>query len=393
MVHFRLPRGIEPTMKSSKRLNGCSRVAACLACLVIGSRTMAASTAGGAGGGGSAPKPPARTAKQIQDDLLALHQQFESSGNFPVDVVFDPVFQQQMSSTMQPLIRRRQVLTTELSALSPQWAAKTRFPILRDDAELAYFNDNGAIAAVEARTKSSDPSVVIDGQLAQALRAWWLANGKPQEQTAILDAMQKLATAQPRNDDVAGVLIRMIETSPATVALGQRANNLVCKTMKSPVASEYAAKSNKLFTPLVVSGTNIKGSTTSTDKWKGKVVLVDFWATWCPPCRESLPGLVKLYQENHDKGLEVLGVSSDSEAPALASFLKDHPEIVWPQLFTANGSGAWHPLTKRFGIEGIPKVYLIDRAGLLRSLDSYGQREEALVQQLLAEPAPAAAGH
>jgi thiol-disulfide isomerase/thioredoxin len=339
---------------------------------------MAASTAAG-----GAAKPAARTAKQIQDDLLAVHQQIASTANFPIDDVFDPTFHQQMSSTLSPLIRRRQALNTELSALSPQSAAKMRFFILRDDAALAYFNDNDAIAAVEARTKSSDPTMVIDGQLAQSLKAWWLAKDKPQEQTALLDAMQKLATAQPRNDDVASALILMIHTSPANVSLGQRATNLVCKTMKAPAASEYAAEPNRLFTPLVVSGTSMKGSTISTDKWKGKVVLVDFWATWCPPCRESLPGLVKLYQENHDKGLEVLGVSSDSEAPVLASFLKDHPEIVWPQLFTANGSGAWHPLTKRFGIDSIPRVYLIDRAGLLRSLDSNSQGEEALGQQLL----------
>jgi hypothetical protein len=103
--------------------------------------------------------------------------------------------------------------------------------------------------------------------------------------------------------------------------------------------------------------------------------------------------LVKLYQENHDKGLEVLGVSSDSDRGALVSFLKDHPEMVWPQLFTPNPSGAWHPLTKRFGIDSIPRVYLIDRAGLLRSLQTSQEEEEALVQQLLAEPAPATPTH
>jgi thioredoxin-like negative regulator of GroEL len=65
--------------------------------------------------------------------------------------------------------------------------------------------------------------------------------------------------------------------------------------------------------------------------------------------------------------------------------------MAWPQLFTPNGSGAWHPLTKRFGIDSIPRVYLIDRAGNLRSIDSFGKGEEEWIQKLLDEPAPAGA--
>jgi thiol-disulfide isomerase/thioredoxin len=339
-----------------------------------------------------AAKPLTRTAKQIQDDLVAVEQQIKSSANYPVTMVFDPAFHEQMSREFPPLITRREALTKELATQSPQFVAKTRFAILKDDTELSYFGDDEATHRVQARLKSTDPADATDGQLSQAMQVWWKAKDKPNDQAKVLDLIEKLAKAQPRNDDIAESLMLMLHTNPATVPIGQRANDLICKTLKSaPVAGTYMGAPNKIDEPLVISGTTFKGPTFSTDKWKGKVVLVDFWATWCPPCREALPALVKLYTENHDRGLEVLGVSSDNDRATLAAFLKEQPAIVWPQLFTANGSGAWHPLTKRFGIDSIPRVYLIDRAGNLRSIDSFGKGEEEWVRKLLDEPAPAGA--
>jgi len=339
-------------------------------------------------------KPVARTAKQIQDELLAIEQQIKSSANHSPSVVFDPALHDEMAHEFPAYLNHRVTLNKELAGISPQFAAKTRFPLLRDDTALSYFGDEEATHRVEARLKSTDPAEATDGQLSQALQGWWKAKDKPDEQANVLENIEKLAKAQPRNDDIAESLVLMLHTNPATVPIGQRANDLICKTMKSaPAAAAYIATPNKIDEPLVISGTTFKGPTFSTDKWKGKVVLVDFWATWSAPCKEALPALVKLYTENHDKGLEVISVNSDFDRAVLAAGLKDHPEIAWPQLFTSNSSGAWHPLTKRFGIDLLPRTFLIDRAGNLRTTDMVGKAAEVWVQKLLAEPEPPAKQH
>lgn len=99
--------------------------------------------------------------------------------------------------------------------------------------------------------------------------------------------------------------------------------------------------------------------------YKGKLVMLDFWATWCGPCRGELPNLVKVYEKLHPKGFEVLGVSLDSEeSMRKLSQFTDENHMPWPQICDGNGWSA--KIARQYGVQGIPACWLIDgNAGLI----------------------------
>src|SRR5262249_7297087 len=152
--------------------------------------------------------------------------------------------------------------------------------------------------------------------------------------------------------------------------------------MKAGLAAQKKLQSmeNK---PLTIKGTRNDGTPFSTARWKGKVILVDFWSTWCLPCVNALPQVKKAYADYHDKGLEVLGVSAAYNAEDLRSFLDRNKDISWPQIFEAENPGA-HTLAKSYGILAMPTRFLIDRKGVLRSITTREDFDET-IRKLLAE--------
>jgi peroxiredoxin len=93
---------------------------------------------------------------------------------------------------------------------------------------------------------------------------------------------------------------------------------------------------------------------------KGKVVLVDFWASWCAPCKTSFPALDALHREFEPRGLTVLAVNLDERRKDAEGFLAAHPHTM-PVLFDPDGEAP-----KAFGVKGMPTSFLIDRAGIVR---------------------------
>ena len=133
--------------------------------------------------------------------------------------------------------------------------------------------------------------------------------------------------------------------------------------------------------PLQLQFKAVDGRDVDMQKLRGKVVLINFWATWCGPCMEEMPRIKKLYKENHDKGLEIVGISFDQQKSKLESYVKKEG-ITWPQYFDGK---VWdNEIGKDFAMRNLPTVALVDKAGLLRFVNARNDFADK-VKQLLAE--------
>jgi peroxiredoxin len=125
---------------------------------------------------------------------------------------------------------------------------------------------------------------------------------------------------------------------------------------------------------------NTKDSIVNLSSFRGKVVLIDFWASWCRPCRASHPGVIKLYKKYKQQGFEVFGVSIDSEKNDWLKAIKKD-KIPYTQV---NGDGGWNAaIANKYGVEAIPATFLLDKEGRIVAVDLEKQQLEDKIKELL----------
>jgi peroxiredoxin len=130
--------------------------------------------------------------------------------------------------------------------------------------------------------------------------------------------------------------------------------------------------------PLELKVTAVNGSTIDLEKLRGKVVLLDFWATWCGPCLKELPNVLAAYNKFHGKGFEIIGISLDQDKESLIKFIKARG-ITWPQHLDETKQ-----ISQRFKIEGIPTMWLINKQGLVVNVNARDDLQGS-VEKLLAQ--------
>ncbi len=273
-----------------------------------------------------------------------------------------------------------------------------------------------------------------DPQAAQARDAFLVSlknHTRPElaRQGQLLDAETLIGRLQPGQREAAretvnrvAELLRTgpIEDSHVSLALGTSqaletlgddqlaisANRLFAKYLRASDSESAAAIADLLEgtarrldlpgNPVKIQGTTLEGQDFEISQWLGRVVLIDFWATWCGPCIAEMPHLKALYEAHHEQGLEIVGISLDENGRRLRSFVGLH-ELPWPILFddVAAERGEENPIATAYGITGVPTMFLVGRDGKVAAVNLYGSALDEKIETLLKDsagvPAKAAA--
>jgi len=147
------------------------------------------------------------------------------------------------------------------------------------------------------------------------------------------------------------------------------------------VAQSLLKKLDRLGKPFALKFTAIDGRQVDLAQMAGKVVLVDFWATWCAPCMDELPQLKAAYEKLHPRGFEIVGISLDESKAALQQVI-EREKIPWPQHFDETNEE--NKFAVEFDVSTTPTMWLVDSKGLLRDLnarDNLAEKVERLLDR------------
>jgi peroxiredoxin len=149
---------------------------------------------------------------------------------------------------------------------------------------------------------------------------------------------------------------------------------ICCSTVVTNAQVKIGATAPEISLP------NTKDSVVNLSSCIGKVVLIDFWASWCGPCRQANPSVVKLYKKLKGKGFEVFGVSIDSKKANWLKAIKQD-KIKYTQV---NDNGGWNSTVAiTYGVEAIPTSFLLDKTGKIVAIDLDGKALEQKINELL----------
>lgn len=209
------------------------------------------------------------------------------------------------------------------------------------------------------------------------------------------EAFIKVAPKDERGAQLLYAISDQLEDAKKQTAIYQRIAHDYPDTQAAQMVAGKLKRMESIGKPFELEFTDaVKGSEVSIKGLKGKVVVLDFWATWCGPCVAEMPTMKKLYAEYKSKGVEFIGVSLDAPKEEggldkLKKFVADN-EIPWLQYY--QGEGWQSKFSSSWGINSIPAVFVIDGEGKLYSVEARGKLDTMIPELLKKAKGGAGAG-
>ena len=199
-------------------------------------------------------------------------------------------------------------------------------------------------------------------------------------QIKLMDAMLYLQVLD--NTDKGVEMIKQLQTEFPGTRPAQNADRILASIKQQAAAKKIQAGLAEGTRFPDFSEKDTSGKPLSIANYQGKVVLLDFWATWCGPCVHELPNVIKTYDTYHKQGFEIIGISLDKDQEKLASFTKEK-NMPWVQYF--DGLVWQNKLAVKYGVNSIPATYLLDGQGTIIGKDLRGEDLDQAVAKAVAK--------